>query len=1552
MVQEISSSSQQQEDQRVPNMEKAFPGQGSNLPNRLVDSLGCQPLNMLIPKSELVELINPNTNSASKISLKGLWNNKDLPFYSSIQDPYKSKEETSTVEINSLTDDSISGQLCDMLDDFKDEHFVFQNLHSNLQTAQHESSDQNLNTSLFEGLSKVAKDCIFNLVANDDIATGKTIKKSTPEKFESSRKHYLKDEKENDDPVSTLKKVKITVKSLYNDSNGLEILPLESRDTKISNNFTALSETLDIIKQFKYEDSDSWIKVLDQNANETAYLTTPAFIDVIQMRVQNALNFEMNKSTFFQETQESRLVLSLENLQLLLNVCLANIESSPVTPLLQLGVKLKSINIILIILSSGLIKDPKRVVSPHYLDKSLSFLSMMMQEVFENIDYEVDFATLTILQSTVSLFLHSLTKGMPIDESLVAKILYSFIDMIINGNDFFKFNSENKFQACWDDIKTKTTQIYVYIFQNYSTQRDFIIDLFLPSFEKVPSSRSTKKLFKVGKSNPFYMSYFTYNVLSLFQSTKITVAQFNNSKNDEELVDEIISNIQNMSLDLSSWCEQITEGVLKKVFENYADLKNSFDIFCNDLIQCLVKPEWCAAEQLLTALTKKLLFVFSPTSQSNVQIEALVLAQLSHIGSAMLNIKKTEKNVGLSKDFSVAALCNYPERIENVMTNFNKVRNHLLHNDNENSSYYLWGVELNLLLNLRKLKNDGVSWHEKLTKYILDVANNRDFSTNNSKHAESEIESCYTAITQSCSLLTLYEPYLKLVLSLIDSNKIRLRSGAVKCFSALIAKDISMIDVPMIQETIAKKLKDSSSSVKDSILDIIEQSPKIEQFYKEVNINYNDDSVAVRKHVLKLNKRIYETSDSLTVKAYVLSYILKKIEDEEDAIIDSAKSFLQNELFFKIGILNNKPDKQESCCSDIIKIISAIITSSDKCNEMFYLFFNFSVLNERLFAADQYTALQGSVKVLTKVTIAEILALQQNDERTLETKENELKKLLGLLCVVASSEGSFITREQLSTLYPFLTTTNDSNTRLSIFKIFNLTLIKSSVSLRPKFLLEMETFILKSLPKLSNREMEEAIQLAWLITKEKRDSQRVIKACFSCLKHLSHYIKIVAKNPAKVVCDGKLQRLLHMSTGFARYCEIANDNGEHSDQLKPNEKVYEYVTKCLLMFTKQKVDNSVRALAIKNLANLCSSRPKLFNSSHVLSVFDHVFESDNNQIKTIILNSFYSFFTREEQKILKKAGVNGTVSSDLSFKRKSSGSSEKHEKFNDGICSALVTRYLNQVLKLCLCKDPAVSTSAIKFLSMVDSYRYANPSHYIHCLIALLINQSTVCRKLAEKMIMDVLNNFEAMIFSGLVSGLMCAIQYNKLLQIPVDENFLNKVQTIVGTTKSNKARIATCITKCFQLCFENREDKAEPSYYGCLFLCYNLLKAQYEDRYSLYKLMKMIDVYIQKLDEQIENFEDCDPEEFDVDTKFNTIMEQNILLEFRTCMFKNYVLNEDTLFIVGTDEEKELKNTTVSLSASPLSFDFSSVCYHFDPNLQKENIIERFWTIRNSFTS
>lgn len=68
-------------------------------------------------------------------------------------------------------------------------------------------------------------------------------------------------------------------------------------------------------------------------------------------------------------------------------------------------------------------------------------------------------------------------------------------------------------------------------------------------------------------------------------------------------------------------------------------------------------------------------------------------------------------------------------------------------------------------------------------------------------------------------------------------------------------KDKVILSNPMVKETIHRRLNDSSASVKDAILDLVSINSSYFEFYQQINNNYNDDSIMVRKHVLRINEK-------------------------------------------------------------------------------------------------------------------------------------------------------------------------------------------------------------------------------------------------------------------------------------------------------------------------------------------------------------------------------------------------------------------------------------------------------------------------------------------------------------------------------------------------------------------------------------------------------------------------------------------------------------------------------------------------------------------------
>ena len=84
---------------------------------------------------------------------------------------------------------------------------------------------------------------------------------------------------------------------------------------------------------------------------------------------------------------------------------------------------------------------------------------------------------------------------------------------------------------------------------------------------------------------------------------------------------------------------------------------------------------------------------------------------------------------------------------------------------------------------------------------------------------------------------------------------------------------------------------------------------------------------------------------------------------------------------------------------------------------------------------------------------------------------------------------------------------------------------------------------------------------------------------------------------------------------------------------------------------------------------LCSSHPRLFNSRHILQVFDIEFESNHLDIQLSILSGLCDFFKLEEERSVKKHGSNKIRSDDgiSSFQRLDN----KREYLTDSVCSSL-----------------------------------------------------------------------------------------------------------------------------------------------------------------------------------------------------------------------------------------------------------------------------------------
>ncbi|KAK7684191.1 hypothetical protein QCA50_012837 [Cerrena zonata] len=160
----------------------------------------------------------------------------------------------------------------------------------------------------------------------------------------------------------------------------------------------------------------------------------------------------------------------------------------------------------------------------------------------------------------------------------------------------------------------------------------------------------------------------------------------------------------------------------------------------------------------------------------------------------------------------------------------------------------------------------------------------------------------YTQVILSQELVSLYDSFTNVIVRSLDSSKIKAKTRAVKILSSLIDQDARILLTPKIQESVSKSLLDGSPLVRDAVIDLISRymllKPElIVHFHKRLCDRLNDDSISVRKRVMKLSREMYVNTGDRNVRGHIAMQMLKRLDDEEDSISAMTKQFLL-ELWF------------------------------------------------------------------------------------------------------------------------------------------------------------------------------------------------------------------------------------------------------------------------------------------------------------------------------------------------------------------------------------------------------------------------------------------------------------------------------------------------------------------------------------------------------------------------------------------------------------------------------------------------------------------------------
>lgn len=1014
------------------------------------------------------------------------------------------------------------------------------------------------------------------------------------------------------------------------------------------------------------------------------------------------------------------------------------------------------------------------------------------------------------------------------DERTLTKLEYLSMLIIFSESSTKDKRTASEYSS-FESLKLLCCDIIINIFKYYFDQRIFILNEVLANCEKVLSQKQTGKLFKLSRGGSIHLtSALLMNLVQCFDENKIK----SEIKESEKSLDDgnrlgfngnkkhLLGSVKSLVDNSVSTANDIVSFFLNKIpnsQENQA--KMSFDVFLSDTLSVLLYPEWSSAEILILCIWKTLIYKLNQGIES-AQLETYALEVASTIGLSVFKLKRASKTLhqlnenstvedivfysnsfhkcvqycksqGL-KSFHNSNSLNYlvlklANRLFPILSKEGKQENQLdaLNSDNDHLQMLENLVtDVNALLNslLSVFKDDMITSHDTLEPDIENVS----------------IE-CYTEILLSQDLPLLFDSFIKLIVKTLDNSKIKSKTRAIRCLSSLIDIDSNLLISPHIQESISRKLLDHSPLVRDAVIDLIHRfmlsKPEvIDQFHKPICDRLVDDSVQVRKRVLKIAKEMYQRSTRRNVRSQIGTKILRKLHDEDDVISEMAKSYLV-ELWFQeiVSDLKNKSTQpSKRIVFTRVEIMMDIVSVSGKSSSLFEQF-----LNECILCSTDHDTKTALALIIDK-TVDFII------DCTDTTLQKDVEKALMLLCVISKENGKLITQDQIIALQPFIVNEENSSELTGYYSLQVLRHVLSEHQvLRPEFIDAVQSYLLRKLTKFNLKELHEAMPCVWTLSSMKNDTIKLANAAISCMKLIKPFVE-QSKSQGKLEITPRLLKLLNLLGCFGRYCKLE----KHRDLffnaqfgMKANETVTSLITKFLLFFCLSGFNQQLRKTAIKNTIHVCFSHPKLFMSDAILKVFDNEFKGSNLEIKLSIIQGFTDFLVKEDSESQKRNGVDEKSSKNLKLDvAVFHGSSQTY--INDGICAGLIQRYLTQILDFCIFEAGDMSLLPVHFLRQVVNLGFSNPKVCVPYIIALESSTDSSVRHMALNMHKDLFERYESLTDTCYVDGIKLAVRFRKALSNSIFQEtfFLRNLYVIASKTISSRKKFVHAISKLFTI--------------------------------------------------------------------------------------------------------------------------------------------------------
>uniref|UniRef100_A0A665V9A1 Nipped-B protein n=1 Tax=Echeneis naucrates TaxID=173247 RepID=A0A665V9A1_ECHNA len=1011
------------------------------------------------------------------------------------------------------------------------------------------------------------------------------------------------------------------------------------------------------------------------------------------------------------------------------------------------------------------------------------------------------------------------------------------------------------------------------VFSRYEKHRQLILEEIFTSLARLPTSKRSLRNFRLNSSDqdgePMYIQMVTALVLQLIQcvvhlpSDKDTFEEYD-TKVDQDV---LITNSYETAMRTA---QNFLSVFLKKCGSKQGeeDYRPLFENFVQDLLSTVNKPEWPAAELLLSLLGRLLVHQFS-----NKQTEmALRVASLDYLGTVAARLRKdavTSKMDQRSIDRILQqspgsdetqqlqkALLDYLE--ENAETDASLVfarkfyiaqwfrdatteAEKSMRNQNPKDEDSSDGPQ-----HAKEVESTGeiMQRAEKRKKFLRNV-----IKTTPAHFATLKMNSDTVDYEDSCLIVRYlasmrpfaqsFDIYLTQILRVLGESAIAVRTKAMKCLSEVVAVDPSILARSDMQRGVHGRLMDNSTSVREAAVELLGKfvlsRPQLtEQYYDMLIERILDTGISVRKRVIKILRDICLEQPTFSKITEMCVRMIRRVNDEEGI------KKLVNETFQKLWFTPTPAHDKETMTRKILNITDVVAACRDTGYDWF------EQLLQNLLKSEEDASYKPAKKACVQLVdnlVEHILKYEESLAENKGVNSTRLVACITTLYLFSKIRAQLMVKHAM-TMQPYLTTKcNTANDFMVICNVAKILELVVPLMEHPSetFLATIEEDLMKLIIKYGMTVVQHCVSCLGAVVNKVTHNYKFVWACFNRFYGALNKLKIQHQedpNSATLVANKPfLLRSLFTVGALARHFDFDLEEFKGTNKVVIKEKVLEL----LLYFTKHE-DEEVKTKAIIGLGFLVIMHPSQMFVPEVKTLYNGILADSSSSInlKIQILKNLQTYLQEEDTRMQE---------ADREWKKLSKQEDLKEMgDISSGMSSSIMQLYLKQVLEAFFHTQSSVRHFALNVIALTLNQGLIHPVQCVPYLIAMGTDPEPSMRNKADQQLVEIDKKYTGFIHMKAVAGMK--MSYN--LQQAIDLSH----KSIIRGFRQDETHSALC-SHLFTMIRGNRQhrraflisllnlfdDSAKTEVNMLLFIADNLACFPYQSQEEPLFIMHHIDI-------------------------------------------------------------------------------------------------------------